>query len=196
MRIHPNDARASRRVGPDTTVQMSATLVLRHLDAFRAEVGSNTVDRALASLPEAVRDEVDALVPGAWLDCPRIDDIYDAIALEAGDSVEGLLPAVAERGTHDAFSSVWRALLRMAPGRLVVKRAASLFEKSYTHGVLSAVNSPEGMTLELTHWPGVPRNRLLGIAAGSRAALRLAGKFEASIDFQTSPDGAYFFVKL
>ena len=185
----------SRRVQPDTVVQMSATLVLRHLDAFRAEVGMNAVGQALASLSESTQREVDALVPGAWLDCERIDSIYDAIARESGRTVDELLPLVAERGAHDTFSTVWKALLRMAPGRLVVKRAAAMFEKSYSHGVMAAVNSPEGMDLELTQWPGVARYRLLGICAGSRAALRLAGKFEASIDFERTPDGARFFVK-
>lgn len=187
--------RPSRRAEPGTVVQMSATLVLRHLDAFRAEVGLNVVGRALASLPESTRHEVDALVPGAWLDCPRIDTIYDAIAYESKSTVEALLPRVAERGAHDAFSTVWKALLRMAPGRLVVKRATAMFEKTYTHGVIVAENSDEGMHLELTHWPDVGHYRLLGIAAGSRAALHLAGKFKASIDFERSPDGARFFVR-
>lgn len=187
--------RPSRRVEPDTVVQMSATLALRHLDAFRAEVGLNSVGRALASLSEPTRHEVDALVPGAWLDCHVLDTIYDAIARESGRTVEDLLPRVAERGAQDAFSTVWKALLRMAPGRLVVKRAAAMFEKSYTHGVMTAQNSADGMELDLTHWPGVARYRLLGIAAGSRAALRLAGKFEATIEFENTPDGARFFVR-
>ena len=109
--------------------------------------------------------------------------------------LEELLPAVAERANRDTMSTIWRPLLRLAPGRLIVKRAAALFGKTYTHGVLTAQNTEEGMLLELSHWPGVERNRLLGIAAGSRAALLLAGNFDATIDFESAPDGAVFRVR-
>jgi len=159
---------------------MSGTLVRRHLDAFRAELGVDTVDAAIATLPVSIREELDTLVSGAWFSCNLADIVYDAIAEASGRDVEELLPIAAERGSVDAFSSVWKALMRMAPGRLLVKRASAMFEKSYTHGKLTATDVGEDIRLDLTHWPNVHRNRILGTAAGIRAVLQLAGRSPGS----------------
>ena len=185
----------SRRAQPGELVSMAATLILRHLDAFRLEVGVDTVDRAIASLPLPVQRELEALVPGAWLGCDRIDMVYEAIARESGRPLDDLLPMVAERGNEDAFSTVWKALLRMVPGRLIVRRAATVFAKSYTHGMMEARSTDAGLQLELTHWPNVPRNRLLGIASGARAILRVAGQPDVHVAWERTPDGALFNVR-
>lgn len=190
------DPFADRRVEPGVEVKMSATLVLRHLDAFRAELGVDVVDAAIARQPTAVREELDALVSGAWFACDRVDAIYDSLAAITGRDVEELLPVAAERGNVDAFSSVWKALMRMAPGRLLIKRASAMFEKSYTHGKLTATDVGQDVQLDLTHWPNVPRNRILGTAAGIRAVLRLAGRSDAQVEHERPPDGARFMIRL
>lgn len=171
---------------------MSGTLVLRHLSAFRSELGPTLVDRALETLPEALQDEVEALVAGAWLAVDRVDQLYEAMSKTCGRPLEELLPVITERGNEAAFSTIWSALLRMAPGRLVLQRATVVFEKSYSHGVLRATSTTGGATLELTHWPDVPRNRLLGISAAARAALRLTGKLDVRVAFRSTHDGAVF----
>ena len=190
------DPFAHRRVHPGVVVKMSATLVLRHLDAFRAELGLDIVDRAIAGLPRPMREELDALVSGAWFACEDVDTVYEAIATAAGRDLEELLPVVTQRGNADTFSTVWKALMRMAPGRLLLKRAGAMFEKTYTHGRLTATDLGDDVCLDLTHWPGVPNNRLLGTAAGVRAVLRLAGRSDARVECERTPDGARFLIRM
>lgn len=110
---------------------MSATLVLRHLVGFRSELGSGAVDRALQGLPTELQREVEALVAGAWLDVGKIDIVYESIAAEAGRPLEELFPTVIEAANAQVFNTVWKALLRLAPGRLVVRRAAAVYRKSF-----------------------------------------------------------------
>lgn len=83
----------------------------------------------------------------------------------------------------------------MAPGRLILRRATTLFEKSYTHGVLKAHDVEDGAKLVLSHWPGVTRNRLLSTSAGMRAAFKLAGKPGVDVSFEHHDDGATFYVR-
>ncbi len=174
---------------------MAAALVLRHLDAFRHVLGVDVVDGAIGRLPPVLEAEVSALVPGAWLAVDKVDIVYTSIAKAGGRELEELFPIAIERGNEAAFSTVWKALLRMAPGRLILRRATTLFEKSYTHGVLTATDVEGGAELVLSHWPGVTRNRLLGTAAGMRAAFKLAGKPGADVMFEFSEDGATFYVQ-
>ncbi len=184
-----------RRAHPGAEVLMSGTLVLRHLSAFRTELGEEAVARAIATLPDSLQAEVAALVAGAWLAVAKLDQVYTAMADVSGRRLEDLLPLITERGNEEAFSTIWRALMRMAPGRLVLQRATVVFEKTYSHGVMRARSTEGGAVLELTHWPSVTRNRLLGIAAATRAALRLTGKDGVHVDFETTPDGAVFQVR-
>lgn len=174
---------------------MSGTLVLRHLSAFRAELGPTLVERALHTLPQTLQAEVEVLVAGAWLSVDKLDQVYQAMSDTSGRPLEELLPVITERGNEAAFSTIWSALLRMAPGRLVLQRATVVFEKSYSHGVLRATSTEGGSRFELTHWPNVPRNRLLGISAATRAVLRLTGKLNVSVAFESTDDGAIFTVR-
>jgi hypothetical protein len=187
-----DDPNAARRAGPGTVVKVSGTLILRHLEAFRTEVGRVPVERALAAQPEEVRHELETLVPGAWFDTRHVDDLYRAIADEAGEPMETLLPRAFERGNRETMSTVWRALLRMAPDRIVLSRVRTVFEKSYSHGVVSAELTDDGGRVVLTHWPGIENNRLIGLAAGIQAALRLRGHTHAQVSFERHPDGAVF----
>ncbi len=189
------EADASRRANPGDVVKMSATLVLRHLVGFRAELGDNAVDGALERLSAELRDEVDALVAGAWLDVDKIDIVYEGIATEAGRSLEELFPTIIEAANEQVFNTVWKALLRLAPGRMIIRRAAAVYRKSYTHGVMTARDIEGGVELDLTHWPGITRNRILGIIAGARAALRISGSADARLSHRRTPDGVCFAVR-
>lgn len=193
MNEHNTDA--SRRAKPGDTVRMSATLVLRHLVGFRSELGSGAVDRALQGLPTELQREVEALVAGAWLDVGKIDIVYESIAAEAGRPLEDLFPTVIEAANAQVFNTVWKALLRLAPGRLVVRRAAAVYRKSYTHGVMTARDVEGGIELDLTHWPGITRNRILGTIAGVRAGLRISGNVDARVSHRRTTDGVCFVIQ-
>lgn len=191
-----DEAHASRRAKAGDTVKMSATLVLRHLVGFRAALGDAPVDAALEKLPAPLRAEVDALVAGAWLDVDKIDIIYESIAAEAGRSLEELFPTVIESANEQVFNTIWKALLRLASGRMVMRRAAALYRKSYTHGVMTPRDVEGGVELELSHWPGITRNRILGITAGMRAGLRISGSPDARVSHRRTSDGVCFLIRL
>ncbi len=193
--LNKDEPDALRRAQPGDTVEMSATLVLRHLVGFRAELGDKAVDEALKKIPAPLREEVDALVAGAWLGVDKIDILYESIAAQAGRSLEELFPTVIESANEQVFNTVWKALLRLAPGRMIVRRAAAVYRKSYTHGVMTPRDVEGGVELDLTHWPGITRNRILGIIAGMRAALRISGSADARISHRRTSDGVCFMVQ-
>ncbi len=195
MTTHQDDE--SRRARPGDTVSISATLVLRHLAGFRDALGNETVDRGLETLPIELRMEVEALVAGAWLAVDKVDTIYDAIAHEAGRSMESMVPSVIEAANERVFSTVWKALMRLAPGRLILRRAAAVYRKSYTHGVMTTQDLDDGsIQVELTHWPEITRNRILGISSGIRAILRLSGTSNPQVTHRKTPDGVCFVVRM
>jgi hypothetical protein len=188
---------ASRRARPGDTVSISATLVLRHLAGFRDALGNDTVARGLETLPAQLQMEIEALVAGAWLAVEQVDIIYDAIAREAGRSVESMVPTVIAAANERVFSTVWKALMRLAPGRLILRRAAAVYRKRYTHGVVTTRDLEDGgIEVDLTHWPGITRNRILGISSGIRAILRLSGTSNPQVTHRKTPDGVCFVVRM
>lgn len=189
------EQRASRRAKPGDTVEMSANLVLRHLVGFRMELGSDAVDRALRTLPTELQGEVGTLVAGDWLAVDKIDIVYGSIAEETDRSLEQLVPTVIGPANEQVFNTVWKALLRLAPGRLILRRAPAVYRKSYSHGVMTCREVEGVVELDVTHWPGITRNRIQGITAGIRATLRISGSEDARVTHRRTPDGACFVLR-
>ena len=166
---------------------------MRNLDAFRAEVGPQCVERAISSLSQDQRDEIEALVPAAWIAVETVDAAYEAIATDAGEDLLTLYPAVVRRGVADALQTVWKWLLRLTTDRALVSRTPIIYKRGHSVGELTThIPGPGRAEIVLTGWPGVSPLRQLGIACGIRATLEVAGRRDVDVTYDRTPEGAVF----
>lgn len=180
--------------------RISGAVLLNNFREFEAEIGSDAFRAAIASLPAKTVEQFHALVPVAWMECSVADEIFAAIAKQAGRDLEEMFPAVIERGVTRTLTTVWSPLLRLLSDKAIVTRAPRIFAKSYTRGRLEVTLGPRQddgtrtAAFDLHDWPGVPKFRLLAVAAGVRAGLNKSGRNVLSIEHARTDDGARFSV--
>jgi len=168
-------------------------IVLNNLVGFEDVVGRDVVARAIASLPTGLVEEARVIVPAAWVRADLVDALFSAIAHEAGRPPEELFPLAIERGVQRTLHTVWRALMHLSTDAAIVKRTPSLFARSYSRGRLTSNFIGDGTAdVELVDWPDVSRFRLIAIASGIRAVLRVAGRKDVHVTTDRTSEGAKF----
>jgi len=168
-------------------------IVLNNLVGFEDVVGRDVVARAIASLPTGLVEEARVIVPAAWVRADLVDALFSAIAHEAGRPPEELFPLAIERGVQRTLHTVWRALMHLSTDAAIVKRTPSLFARSYSRGRLTSHFTGDGTAdVELVDWPDVSRFRLIAIASGIRAVLRVAGRKDVHVTTDRTSEGAKF----
>jgi hypothetical protein len=174
-------------------------VLLNNFRAFEEEVGPRAFARAIDRLDPEDAVEFHTLVPVAWMPSTVADRIFASIAEMAGQDLEVLFPRVIERGVEKTVKSVWRPLLRLFSDKAILNRTPRIFAKTYSRGQLTAafpdVPAEPGVRIAvftLSDWPDTPHYRLLAIAAGLRAVLRVSGRTPLSVDFERTTDGARF----
>jgi hypothetical protein len=187
----------------DGEPSISGVVLLNNFRAFEQAVGAEAFAEAIRRLPPDVAEHYHALVPVAWMPTRVADQIFAAIADTAGQSLEVLFPAVIERGVEQTVKTIWRPLLRLFTDKAIISRTPRIFAKTYSRGRLTA-EFPENAddeagtrtaVLTLSDWPDPPQYRLLAIAAGVRAVLRVTGRKPISVEFRRRRDGARFEVR-
>jgi len=169
---------------------------LRNVEVFRDVVGPEPVERAFASLPLEQRRELEAAVPAAWVGVVPIDALYTAIAREAGRDLQTLYPDIVRVGIAKTLRSVWRALLRLTTDRALLRRTPLIYAKGHSVGQIEAHIEARGRgTVVLTGWPNMPALRRLGVAAGIRATMEVAGRTNVTVDYVDTADGAEYRVR-
>lgn len=180
-------------VGEPAPPSLSGAIVLRNLDAFRAEVGPQSVARAIASLPDAQQAEIEALVPSSWIPVATVDAAYQAIATQAGRDLLELYPVVVRQGVANALRSVWKWLLRLTTDRALVSRTPIIYRRGHSVGELTTrIVAPGHAEVVLTGWSDIPPLRQLGVACGIRATLEVAGRRNVEVTHDPTPDGVAF----
>lgn len=178
---------------PKGEPRIRGAIVLNNLVGFEDVVGVDVVRRALAGLPPELVHEASAVVPVAWVRADLVDSLFAAIAHAAGREPEDLFPEAIERGVYRTLHTVWRALMHLSSDAAIVKRTPALFARTYSCGRLEARFLGDGAAeAELFEWPGVSRFRMLAIAAGVRAVLRVAGRETVLVRSERTADGARF----
>jgi hypothetical protein len=186
----------------DDEPKVSGVVLLNNLRAFEQAVGADVYAQAIRRLPPDVAEQYHSLVPVAWMPTRVADQIFAAIAETAGEDLEVLFPKVIERGVEQTVKTIWRPLLRLFTDRAILSRTPRIFAKTYSRGRLVA-EFPEQAddadtrlaVLTLSDWPDPPQYRLLAIAAGVRAVLRVTGRKPISVEFARRRDGARFEVR-
>lgn len=166
-------------------------MFLRNERVFREAAGDSAVDKAWAALPPADREVLESAVPAAWIPVPILDAFYTSIAEFAGQDLRTFYPEVVRRGISQTLRSVWRVLLRLTSDRALVNRAPVIYSRGHSVGTMKAtIDGPGRATLVVTGWPGMPDLRRLGVAAGVRATLEVAGRKDVSVEYEGTDDGA------
>lgn len=179
-----------------TEACLSGLTVQNSRQSLEEIAGREVVERALAELSPADRDEYLSVGPDSWLPVRIADEVQRAVAREAGIPVgefAGFVRSFSHRSVERMVSTVWKVLLRFTSDKALVERTPDLFSKTYNVGRLSAVvDGPGRGTLVLEDWPGISDEQMIGTAAGIEAVLQTAGRRNVEIRWQRTPSGATY----
>jgi hypothetical protein len=165
-------------------------LVVPQRAALVARIGEDAFRRALARLPQPVREEYLAVTEEAWCSADTPDQVLAAAALEAGIPAPELVEETVLAAIKDTVGKRWwRPLLRVTTDLALLGRTPMFYARSYDKGSLTGERiGPGRATLTLDGWPDAGALHLVAIAAGVRAVLELAGRREVRV--APRPDGA------
>jgi hypothetical protein len=162
--------------------RVSATLVLDQIRLMKDLHGEAMVAESIASLPAAVREELEGLLPGGWcsVDTPRA--LKQAIADRLGEPLLLLQRRTVRAGVERTLHSVWRFFIRRISDDQLIRRAPLLYARSFDRGELRFVSVVDRVaTFELHGWPTIPEFDVVGLAGGIEAVLLSAGRVEPHV---------------
>jgi hypothetical protein len=180
--------------GPGHT---SGAVVLDQLALSRKLLGDDVVTRAFGAISAEQRAELDDLLPVSWCRLTTAFAIHQAIADQIGQDVMVWHRTIVRVGIERTLTTVWRLFMRLTSTEALLKRAASIYGKSFDRGSVHAAQLPEGgVEVVLTEWPDVPDFELDAIATGLDAILKLGGRKNTRITVERRPGGARFEVRV
>lgn len=173
--------------------RMKASLLLDQLAVSRELVGAAAVERAIASVDEATRAELSAILPVSMVSLATVDAIHDAVAREVGEDPTAWHRKVLRAGTERTFSTVWRFFLQLTSLEAIAKRVATVFSKTFDRGEMTArLEAPGVVIMTLTHWPDVETRQLVAIETATESVMHLSGRKSYRVRWTRTPDGAVF----
>ena len=177
---------------------LSGLTVQNSRQSLEEIAGKDVVERALATLPDAERDQYLSVGPDSWLPVRIADEVQRAVAREAGIPVgefAGFVRAFSHRSIERMVSTVWKVLLRFTSDKALVERTPELFAHTYNVGHLTAtVDEPGHGTVTLDEWPDISDEQMIGTAAGIEAVLQTAGRKNVAIRWQRTATGVSYAV--
>lgn len=173
------------------TAHVSAAVVRDQLEACKKLVGHELVEGALSELPPTTRSHFEAMLPVSWIPADAVQQCYAAIAQAAERPVLELQAELVRIGLKNTLSTLWRTVLRFTSDEALISRTPLLYSRSFSRGRLSAdTYAPGKAQLVLTGWAHVPELHLNGLSVGVETVLRLAGRKQPSVTYESTPDGA------
>jgi hypothetical protein len=141
--------------------------------------GADTLTRAVAALPPALRDEMAAMTSSGWssLDLPR--ELKNNVAAIIGVDPMALQREIVRKGVERTLTTVWRFFLRQLGDEGLSKRIPILYSRSFNRGTLKLASWRNGgAELELHGWPRMPEYDLMGLMVGGQKLFELAGRVD------------------
>jgi hypothetical protein len=164
--------------------------------ALEQTLGVEVVARALASLPDDVRREYAEPAPLAWVPYDVVVRCHEAIAREAGTTMEEMLERAVPLAVERAFRTVWRVLLRFTSDAVLIARTPLLYSKTRSKGTMTAqVVSPGHAVAEITGWPSMPPRDVRALELSIATLVRLAGRKDVEVDGAATTDGARYVIR-
>lgn len=172
---------------------MSGAVVLDQLAVYEEVLGRAVIERAIARLEPARRQEMEELLPIGWVRCTTWIATIEDIAGQVGREPTELSAELSERGLTRTFGGVWRVLLRLTTDAALLRRAATIWSKTFDKGTLSMeMRGQDRAALTLRGFPEVHEIDLNGSAIAMACILRLGAREDVEVTYRRTPDGAVF----
>src|SRR5688572_8654772 len=108
---------------PESTVpSVAGTLIQGLLAVTREVVGTDKVQRGLATIAPSSRVALEHAMPGGWVPIAAVEEGFNAIARVSGKDVAALHGQIARISVERALTTVWRMLLRLTTDSALVSR--------------------------------------------------------------------------
>jgi hypothetical protein len=176
---------------------VSGVVILDQLKLSRELLGDDVVTRAFGAISAEQRAELDELLPVSWCRLTTAFAIHEAIAEQIGQDILVWHRTIVRVGIERTLKTVWRLFMRLTSTEALLKRAASIYGKSYDRGAVHAAQLPGGgVEVVLTEWPDVPDFELDAMATGLDAILKLGGRKNTHVTVERRPGGARLVVRV
>lgn len=170
--------------------------MLQQLAALRRLGGPAYAD-AIARLPPYARTELEGLGLLSWCRQSTVRGATLEVARELGIDPVRLAGDIVEESVTSTFRGVWSIFLKLTDDASLVRRAGTIFEKSFDRGTFDAeLVEPGRARLTLRGWPAPHDMDLESISRSIRAALVVAGRKPPRVTVLRSPDRIEFVVDL
>ncbi|HEY6459848.1 MAG TPA: hypothetical protein VIY73_06840 [Polyangiaceae bacterium] len=191
---HATESGRKHGTGPG---HVSGVVILDQLTLSRELLGDDVVTRAFGAISAEQRAELDELLPVSWCRLTTAFAIHEAIAEQIEQDVLVWHRTIVRVGIERTLTTVWRLFMRLTSTEALLKRAASIYGKSYDRGAVRAAQLPGGgVEVVLTEWPDVPDFELDAMATGLDAILRLGGRKNTHVAVERRSGGARFVVRV
>ncbi len=122
-----------------------------------------------------------------------VDDLYYAIANEAGRELLSFYSDVVRQGIEQTLRSVWKVLIRLSSPRALLLRAPIVYGRGHSAGkIVPKIIGPGQARAVLSGWEGMSDLRRVGVATGIETLLAVSGRRGTKVEFEATPDGAIF----
>ena len=140
-------------------------------------VGASVVERAMAKVPESERWEYENATSLSWIRCECVEQVYEAVAEEAGMSVEARQRHVVRAGVDRTFGTLWRLLLRFTTDNALITRTPLFYKRAFDTGKLESRMVDEGRAeIVMRGWREISDFHLRGLMLGIQCVLERAGR--------------------
>src|SRR6476469_9459935 len=116
--------------------RVSGILVVDQLRLAEEMLGKDAVAEAIARMPAKDRGELLALLPMSWCTLETATSFHAAVAAVVGEDVRSWHRRIVRGGLERTFTTIWRFLVRFTTLEALVKRAASIYTRSYDQGAM------------------------------------------------------------
>ena len=173
------------------TPRFKGAVWLDELEHMRSAYGDVAVDAALASLPQAQREELAQILPISWVDVTPVMACKNAVAREVGMSSDDLQRTVVRAGVKRTVRGFWRLLVRKLWDDALAKRLPILYSRTFEFGELRVEHLREGeASLRLVGWTDIHSYDALGLATGLQTILEVAGRRNVKVSWEPANKGA------
>lgn len=162
------------KVGP---ARVAGTHILDQMEILRELHGEAPLRRALESLPEDLKHELETLTRGGWCSVDAARVYKAAVAGIVEEEPLALQRRVVRAGIERTFGSVWRSLLGLLSDGRLARAAPMIYGRTFDRGQLALTDMfPGGCLLTQSGWPEIDEFDLTGLVSGIEAALGVAGR--------------------
>jgi len=146
-------------------------------DALVARFGVDAYGRALARVPAEMRAEYEGITAEGWCRSATVECVVVELSREAGADPREVTDATVHYAVRSTVGTLWRVLMKMTGDLTLLRRAPMFYARSFDRGSLTGERiSPGHAELVLDGWPDVTDLQAIGIAAGVRAVMEMAGR--------------------